>query len=243
MTTENSHSVAALSRRAFLAGLPLAALAACTTAPRMDLGPVAPVPTTPAIDPAYVAMYGPLPDERFPIPALDLSVIDPQFLRHDVVYVGAEQPGTIVVQTARRFVYLVRENGRAMRYGVGVGREGMELQGNAVISHKAEWPRWTPTAAMIAREPDRYARWAGGMDPGLGNPLGARALYLYRNGRDTAFRLHGTNEPRSIGHSVSSGCIRLFNHDIIDLYGRVPLGTRVLVLPVEDARPRDQSAA
>ena len=121
-------------------------------------------------------------------------------------------------------------DGRAVRYGVGVGRQGLALKGNAYVGRKAEWPSWTPTPNMIRREPERNLKYAGGMPGGLNNPLGARALYLYRNGNDTMFRLHGTNQPQSIGHAMSSGCIRMLNHDIIDLYERVPVGARVVVI-------------
>jgi lipoprotein-anchoring transpeptidase ErfK/SrfK len=182
------------------------------------------------IDPAYVAMYGPRPDEPFPLPATDISEVDPKFLRREVAYNGREEPGTIVVDTDARYLYLVRENGRAIRYGIGVGNEGMAWSGRARIGRKAMWPRWTPTPAMIKREPERNGRWAGGMEGGLQNPLGARALYLYDDGRDTMYRIHGTTEPWSIGQAVSSGCIRLFNQDIIDLYNRVPTGSPVVVL-------------
>jgi len=182
------------------------------------------------IDPAYMAMYGARPDEAHPLPATDISEVDPRFLRREVAYYGREEPGTIVVDTAARYLYLVREGGRAIRYGIGVGKEGLAWSGRAVVGRKATWPRWTPTAAMIRREPERNARWAGGMAGGLDNPLGARALYLYKNGVDTMYRIHGTSEPWSIGQSVSSGCIRMFNQDVIDLYNRVPLGSPVVVL-------------
>ncbi|MGO4574233.1 L,D-transpeptidase [Microvirga sp. 2TAF3] len=202
-----------------------------------------PQQVTRAVDPTYVAMYGSQPEEQFPLPATDISEVDPKFLRREVAYSGTEEPGTIVVDTASRYLYLVRENGRAIRYGIGVGAEGMAWSGRARIGRKASWPRWTPTAAMIRREPERNGRWAGGMPPGLGNPLGARALYLYQDGRDTMYRIHGTSEPWSIGQSVSSGCIRLFNQDIIDLFNRAPVGTPVVVLngerviePYEDLR-------
>ncbi|MCB8819919.1 L,D-transpeptidase [Microvirga rosea] len=190
----------------------------------------APQPVARAIDPTYVAMYGPKPDEQFPLPATDISEVDPRFLRREVAYNGPEQPGTIVVDTDNRYLYLVRENGRAVRYGIGVGKEGRAWAGRAQIGRKATWPRWTPTPDMIRREPERNAPWAGGMPAGLGNPLGARALYLYRNGQDTLYRIHGTSEPWSIGQSVSSGCIRMFNQDVIDLFSRVPTGTPVVVI-------------
>ncbi|WP_442036538.1 L,D-transpeptidase [Microvirga sp. 2MCAF35] len=208
----------------FLAVLLPMALAACVS----TQGPMQ--QAVRRIDPAYVAMYGPRPDEPHPLPATDISEVDPRFLRREVAYYGREEPGTIVVDTEARHLYLVREGGRAIRYGIGVGKEGLAWSGRARIGRKATWPRWTPTAAMIRREPERNGRWAGGMEGGLNNPLGARALYLYNNGVDTMYRLHGTTEPWSIGQSVSSGCIRLFNQDIIDLYSRVPVGSPVVVL-------------
>ena len=148
-----------------------------------------------------------------------------------------KQPGTIVVDTANRYLYLVRENGRALRYGIGVGADGMKWAGRAQVGRKAEWPRWTPTAAMIKRDPERNRPWANGMPPGLTNPLGPRALYLFQDGRDTLYRIHGTTEPDTIGAAVSSGCIRMLNQDILDLYSRVPVGTPVVVL--SDTRTAD----
>jgi lipoprotein-anchoring transpeptidase ErfK/SrfK len=184
-------------------------------------------------DPYYLAMYGAHPDERFPLPAMDISKVDPKFFRQQVAYAGGERPGTIVVDTTNRFLYLVLENGQAMRYGIGVGKAGLAFEGTATVARKAEWPRWTPTPSMIKREPERNAKWANGMEPGLANPLGPRALYLFQGGVDTLYRIHGTSEPWSIGQAVSSGCIRLFNQDIIDLYGRVPVGATVVVLQHE----------
>jgi lipoprotein-anchoring transpeptidase ErfK/SrfK len=175
-------------------------------------------------------MYGPRPDEKFDLPATDLTGIDTQLLRQEISYPTREQPGTIVVDTTNRFLYLVRENGRALRYGIGVGKEGLAWSGRATVGRKAMWPSWTPTNDMIRREPERNRKWAGGMPGGLDNPLGPRALYLYADGRDTLYRIHGTSEPQSIGTAVSSGCIRLFNQDIIDLFNRVPTGTPVVVL-------------
>jgi lipoprotein-anchoring transpeptidase ErfK/SrfK len=176
------------------------------------------------------AHYAAITSEKFEVDAVDLSAIDARFLRQIVDYRTSEPPGTIVVDPHNRFLYLVEKGGKAVRYGVGVGRAGLEFKGTANIQLKREWPHWTPTAAMIAREPKRYAKWAGGMDGGEGNPLGARALYLFKDGRDTRYRIHGTTEPGSIGKAVSSGCIRMMNQDIIDLYGRAPLHTRVVVL-------------
>lgn len=220
-------SAGRLSRRLFLVSMP-AFLAACskTGAVLESVGPTGP-------NPYYVAMYGPRPEERFPLPATDISRVEERFFRQQVDYHRAEAPGTIVVDTANRFLYLVQENGKAMRYGIGVGKAGLEFEGRARIARKAEWPRWTPTRDMIAREPDRYQQYAGGMEPGLTNPLGPRALYLFEGNRDTLYRIHGTSEPWSIGLAVSSGCIRLFNQDIIDLYNRVAIDTQVVVLQNE----------
>ena len=155
--------------------------------------------------------------------------VNPRFRRKHVRYDGSEPAGTVVVDTSEFFLYAVEEGGWATRYGVGVGEQGLTLKGKATIGHKAEWPSWTPTANMMRRKP-RLLQYAGGVPGGPNNPLGARALYLYRNGRDTMFRLHGTNEPWSIGTAVSSGCVRLTNDDIVDLYQRVPVGTTVLVI-------------
>lgn len=216
-----------LSRRLFLASAPLF-LAACTKTAQV-LESV--TPTGP--DPYYVAMYGAKPEERFPLPATDIRQVDQRFYRQQVDYHRSEPAGTLVVDTANRFLFLVQEGGKAMRYGIGVGKAGLEFEGTARVARKAEWPRWTPTPGMIAREPDRYAQYAGGMEPGLTNPLGPRALYLFQGSRDTLYRIHGTSEPWSIGLAVSSGCIRLFNQDIIDLYNRVPADTVVVVLQNE----------
>jgi lipoprotein-anchoring transpeptidase ErfK/SrfK len=175
-------------------------------------------------------MYAAAKDGGAIIPAIDVSAIDPAYLRQIVAYDTTEAPGTIVVDPKARFVYLVMEGGKAMRYGAGVGKAGLEFHGSATVARKSSWPRWTPTPNMIRREPERYGPWAKGMDGGIQNPLGARALYLHRNGKDTLYRIHGTNDPHSIGKAVSSGCIRLFNQDIIDLHRRVPAGARVVVL-------------
>jgi lipoprotein-anchoring transpeptidase ErfK/SrfK len=213
-----------LSRRAFLAAAPMA-LAGCVSS---GTGMV-PRVTDPRRDPYYLSMYGPRPDEPFPIPATDLRLIEPAYFRREVPYETGEPPGTIVVDAADRFLYFVLPEGRAIRYGIGVGREGFGWSGRAVIRRKAAWPRWTPPAEMVARD-EKAAKWAAGMPGGLENPLGARALYLYQGGVDTLYRIHGTNEPWSIGSNVSSGCIRLINQDIIDLHARTPVGTEVVVL-------------
>lgn len=156
--------------------------------------------------------------------------INPRFLPQTVRYNKKHSPGTVVVDPRNHFLYFVQRNGRARRYGVGVGKAGLAFRGSATIQRKAKWPSWTPTQNMIRREPHKYARYAGGVPGGVNNPLGARALYLYKGGRDTFFRIHGTTQPSSIGRSVSNGCIRMINDHVIDLYTRVPIGARVVVL-------------
>lgn len=186
-----------------------------------------------------VANYGAITDEKFPIHAINASTIAERNLRQFVDFETDEHPGTIVIDTDSRFLYLVQDHHKAIRYGIGVGVNGLAFTGNAVVGYKREWPRWTPTANMIRRNPSLNAKWKRGMDGGPSNPLGARALYLFKDGTDTLFRIHGTSEPNTIGKAVSSGCIRMFNHDIIDLHRRVPPGTRVVVMErrVEAIRP------
>ena len=145
----------------------------------------------------------------------------PQFQRQLVLYRSTEAPGTIIVHTSERFLYVVQPNGRALRYGIGVGRDGFQWQGLLRITRKQEWPDWTPPPEMIERQPYLPRFMAGGP----GNPMGARALYLGA----TVYRIHGTNQPQTIGSAVSSGCFRLVNPDVIDLYERIPVGTKVIV--------------
>ena len=168
-----------------------------------------------------------------PIPAVDVSNLDRRLWRQVVDYPTTERVGTLVVDTPAKYLYLVMEEGTAMRYGIGVGRGGFSWSGRATIAYKRKWPTWTPPAEMIKREPELapYSAANGGMPPSLDNPLGARALYIFQDGRDTLYRLHGTNQAWSIGKAVSSGCIRLLNQDVIDLYGRVPDGTPIRVIP------------
>jgi lipoprotein-anchoring transpeptidase ErfK/SrfK len=156
--------------------------------------------------------------------------IDPKYLPQQVSFPSHYVAGTVVVDTKNRFLYLVEETGLARRYGIGVGRAGLAWTGTAEIGRKAKWPRWTPTKNMIRRQPRKYAKYANGVRGGPGNPLGSRALYLYRKGRDTYYRIHGTNEPWTIGRAVSNGCIRLINEHVDDLYERVPIGSTVIVL-------------
>lgn len=154
--------------------------------------------------------------------------LDPRFEPQRVSFRGYP-PGTLVIDPKNHYLYLVERFGMARRYGVGVGRAGLAFRGTATIKRKAKWPSWTPTKNMMRRNP-RYRRWAKGMPGGPRNPLGARALYLYRGNRDTLYRIHGTTQPSSIGRSVSNGCIRMLNAHVEDLYERVPKGTRVVVL-------------
>jgi lipoprotein-anchoring transpeptidase ErfK/SrfK len=162
-------------------------------------------------------------------PPTDLSKVPKKFRRQIVSYAGRHWPGTIIVDTAERHLYLILENQQAIRYGVGVGRDGFRWAGLADIERKVMWPRWTPPPEMVDRDPN-VAKWKDGMPGGPDNPLGARALYLFQNGRDTLYRLHGTNAPQSIGKAMSSGCIRMINEDVIELYNRSPVGSRVVVL-------------
>ena len=167
--------------------------------------------------------------KEFPISKSDILKVPAKFRRRSVQFTGEYPAGTIVVDTRRKYLYLVQGNGSAMRYGIGVGRQGFSWAGDAIIRRKAKWPTWTPPASMVERDPFA-AEWAGGMPGGPRNPLGARALYLYQGKVDTLYRIHGTFAPSSIGKAVSSGCIRMINADVADLYNRVPTGTRVVVL-------------
>jgi lipoprotein-anchoring transpeptidase ErfK/SrfK len=180
----------------------------------------------------YAEMYGPKFDDGFNIPAVPYEQIDARYYRQEVANTFGERPGTIIVDTGERFLYLILSNGSAMRYGVGIGREGFSWSGRGVIQWKQKWPRWKPPNEMVARQPElaKYSIEAGGMPPGLDNPLGARALYIFQNGEDTLYRLHGSPEWQSIGRAVSSGCVRMINQDVIDLYDRVRNGAPILVI-------------
>ncbi len=158
-------------------------------------------------------------------PVVDKSRIDPKFHRQTVKYAGPESKGTVVVDIDERKLYLVNGDGTALRYGAGVGRQGFSWRGRAYVGRKAVWPDWSPTPTMVRLNPD-LPRF---VEAGIDNPLGARAMYLYQDGRDILFRIHGTNEPWSIGEQVSSGCIRLLNEDVADLYQKVGVGTPVFV--------------
>ena len=222
-----------LTRRAFLAGTIAAssvpALAARTGATR--------------IDPQVARLYGSIAGDAFPIPAIDLSRIGPAFLRKVIAYRSSEEPGTIIVDPAAHFLYHIEGNDVATRYGVGVGKQGFGWSGVATIHDKQEWPDWYPPKEMLERQPELMRSMSRlqsgiGMPGGPRNPLGARAMYLWQNNKDTLYRIHGTVEPWSIGHSVSSGCIRMINQDAIDLYGKTEVGTKVIVLAT--GRPEDE---
>ena len=160
-------------------------------------------------------------DQAFELPAR---------LRRQVVnYSTREAPGTIIIDTPNTYLYLVLGNGQAMRYGIGIGRDGFTWSGRGVIQYKKEWPTWTPPSEMIDRQPE-LEPYRHGMPPSLENPLGARALYIFKDGRDTIYRLHGATDERTIGKAISSGCVRLLNQDVIDLYQRMPSGSPIMVM-------------
>ncbi len=217
-----------LTRRHFVSGA--ASLSGLTLAGCAQTQRVA-KPIVPAISRNYALMYAAIPEERFPIPAVNLKKVNPKFYRRQVDYPTSEPVGSVVVETKNFYLYLVQEDGKALRYGVGLGRAGFEWSGRARIGWKQEWPKWTPPDDMIARAPEleKYSSRNGGMPPGILNPLGARALYIFKGNKDTLYRLHGTGEAFSIGKAVSSGCVRLLNQDVIDLYQRVPTNSPILV--------------
>ncbi|OLP54367.1 hypothetical protein BJF92_19190 [Rhizobium rhizosphaerae] len=221
-----------LSRRGFLLGsgaLAVAGLSGCASTP---IQPVPVAVVAPPVDTsAYAMIYGAKPDEPYPLPPIPYQKIPGRFLRQVVQDPTGEAPGTLVVDTGGHFLYLTMEGGQAMRYGVGLGRAGFAWAGRGRIQYKREWPRWTPPDEMVARQPELapYGVGTGGMEPGLKNPLGARALYIFQNGQDTLYRIHGSPEWWTIGKSVSSGCVRMINQDVVDLYNRVPGGTTIVV--------------
>jgi lipoprotein-anchoring transpeptidase ErfK/SrfK len=188
------------------------ALLGCTAA--VGLASVAPAEAAPR-------QVMQVPEQPGLVPTAQDSVLPPEFRPQPVYFRTNEKPGTIIINTDERFLYLVQPDSRAIRYGVGVGRDGFQWSGLLKISRKAEWPDWRPPAEMIQRQPYLPRFMAGGE----GNPMGARALYL----GDTIYRIHGTNQPQTIGHALSSGCFRMVNNDVVDLFDRVPVGTKVIV--------------
>ena len=209
----------------------LAALAACAApAPPVPEESVGGVPVS-----QIVPGYGLLEDSGYTVPPVPPGYLDGVNRRALVAYQGAEVPGTIEIDPYAKFLYWIQGDGTAWRYPIAVGREGRGIGGSFSIARKAEWPGWTPTANMLRREPEVYGPFRGGVPGGLESPLGARALYLYRGGRDSFYRIHGTNDLSSIGNSGSAGCIRMFNQDVIDLFARVPEGTDVAIRSYEES--------
>ena len=189
----------------------------------------------PSVTGQYAALYAAVYDDRFPIPAVRLSDINPRYFRKAVYYSTYEKPGTIIIDPENHFLYFIALRGQAIRYGIGVGRQGFGWSGIATIHDKQQWPDWYPPKEMIQRQPtllQHLTELQGGlgMPGGPRNPLGSRAMYLWQGNKDTLYRIHGTNEPWTIGKSVSSGCIRMINQDVMDLYKRTSVGTRVVVL-------------
>lgn len=207
------------SRRSFLVGMAAfgaLGLAGCTTTGGMSRAEAERV-------------YGPLPNERFAVPAVNIDKINPKYLRQRVRYASDEAVGTIIVDPRHYFVYRIEGDGYATRYGANVGRAGFLWSGEAYIGRKAEWPIWTPPKEMIARQPEA-APYANGMAPGLNNPLGARTLYLYQNGAYTLYTIYSTIMPETIGRGISSGCVGLLTQDMVDLYEKTAVNTKVIVL-------------
>ena len=216
----------AITRRAFVVGGPLV-LIACQSQRQKTEG-AGLVPTNDGT-PNYALAYSGRRDGGFRIPAVPYREFDPRFLRQTVRY-GARYPaGTIVVDPRAKHLYYIKGGGQAVRYGIGVGRAGFAWSGDATIRFKREWPKWFPPDEMIERDPS-LEKYRNGQEGGLANPIGARGLYLWQGNVDTLYRIHGTNQPRSIGTNASSGCIRMWHQDIIDLYERVDLGAKVVVL-------------
>jgi lipoprotein-anchoring transpeptidase ErfK/SrfK len=185
--------------------------------------------------PQVVAGYEAVEDNGYLIPAVDPELLTADRAKREVTYTADDAPGTVVVDTFARKLYFVEDGGVATQYAIAVGREGLSFRGTGTIGRMEEWPSWQPTGNMVRTRPDLYAEFAGGLPGGLDNPLGARALYLYRGGRDSMFRIHGTIQNESIGHATSAGCIRLFNQDAIELYNRVERGTVVKVRSLEES--------
>lgn len=216
----------------FLAGL----VGACAPVPLQHQSTPDAAPAPEPLPPEVLQMYAGMQDGDVWIDAVDPRHLSMDTIRQEVDYWTEERPGTIIVDPWDRYLYLVMAGNRAMRYTVGVGEAGRDFSGDATIPYGREWPRWTPTPNMLREDPETYEPHRSGMKGGTENPLGARALYLHRGGKDTLYRIHGTPYPWSIGEASSSGCIRMFQQDVIDLYDRVEKGrTRVTVLREDQA--------
>ncbi|WP_374546149.1 L,D-transpeptidase [Rhodoblastus sp.] len=210
-----------LSRRSFLigsaAGLGALGLAGCETTDGMSRAEAA-------------KLYGPAPNEKFPVPAVDVAKLNPKYYRRIVPYDTKEAAGTIIIDPASYYVYRIEGDGKATRYGANVPRKGFLWSGDAYVGRKAEWATWTPPKEMIQRQPEAR-KYAGGMPGGLDNPLGARTLYLYQNGAYTLCTIYSTSDPETLGTGVTSGCTGLLTQDMLDLYSRTPVKTKVILLP------------
>ncbi len=213
-------------------GLALLALAGCSTTSETKVA--ANAPATVETSEIFTDSYSSMTDAGYTLPAIPISRLDKKFHRQIVSFDTAERPGTIIVNTRERFLYYILPRGKAVRYGIGVGKQGFAWAGEAYVAWKQEWPTWHPPKEMAARKPDIAKYVEAGMGPGLNNPLGARAMYLFNEkGQDTLFRLHGTPEWASIGTAASSGCIRMINQDVIDLYRRVQPGRQTKVVVIQ----------
>ncbi len=214
-------------QRSILAVIALLSLAACgATGPDTMRA----LPAGVFVSAETRAMYGAVQDGDILVPAVAAEYLSEEKKRQIVDYPTSEAPGTIIVDPYSRYLYHIRDGGKAMRYSVAVGAAGYGFSGNASVAYARDWPGWTPTMNMIRQQPEKFAQYAAGVAGGLENPLGARALYLYRNGKDTYYRIHGTPSPWTIGHQASSGCIRMFNQDVMHLASQVRNGARVRVL-------------
>lgn len=194
-------------------------------------------PAAPAVGKVDDTVYSAMKDGSVTLPAVPADKVPDQFQRQSVKYETDQAAGTIIVDPSKKFLYLVTGKNTAIRYGIGVGRAGFEWSGEAVVADKKPYPTWYPPAEMIARKPE-LAKWANGQPGSPQNPLGARALYLQSGGKDYGYRIHGSPDWQSIGTNASSGCIRMIHQDVIDLYSRVPLGTKVIVLTASGAMPK-----
>lgn len=199
--------------------------------------PTATAPVIPQPVPAdFVEAYAAKPDGSFVVPAVPVDKIPPHLIRQEVAYETTDAPGTVIIDPTNKTLHLVTAPGKALRYGIAVGKDGFQWAGEALITNRRHWPTWTPPPEMIARKPE-LEKWKDGQPGGPTNPLGARALYLTTGGVDYGFRIHGTPEWNSIGRNASSGCFRMINQDVMDLYNRVPDGAKVVVLNADGTRP------
>ncbi len=224
---EETRAVGILSRRAFVIGAPLA-LAACQSVP-LNVG-LPNQPPLPDEEFDYALAYSPVVEDEYKLPAINYQKFDRKYWRQVVDYETDQRAATVVVDPYDKHLYWVLGRGKALRYGIGVGKSGFAWSGDAKIRVKRPWPLWRPPEEMVARRPDLKKFAKEGYPPGPKNPLGARAMDLWQGATDTLYRIHGTPEPQSIGTNASSGCIRMWHQDVIDLFNRVPLETRVVVL-------------